>query len=398
MAQAVRRRTVLGAAAVLAVSPLLHPARAAGLPAPPAPAAPLDVSVVDVAGNLALTQPAFEAYAKAKPELVGRFTFTKAPAPELPPKIRAQQAAGSIDIDLVLTGTDALAAGIDGGIWIDLLPAHADLLPNLADVLLPGAFRMQSLAQNQGVIVSFCPAGPLLEYMPDAVTSPPASTAELLDFTKQKPDRFMYARPANSGPGRAFLMGLPYLLGDKDPKDPVNGWDNTWSYLAELDKGIEYYPTGTGATMKELGEGSRDIIASMTGWDINPRALGIVPREARMSVLKGFHWINDGHYMCIPKGLAPDRLAVLLDVAAYMLSKPAQAFGWDDGYFYPGPAVKGVPLSMAPAKSQDVIKEFGRLEYAQLIDDTPNELPLEASQMVSAFRRWDEQIGSKKAR
>ena len=56
-------------------------------------------------------------------------------------------------------------------------------------------------------------------------------------------------------------MGLPYLLGDKDPMDPVKGWDKTWAYLKELGKYIEYYPTGTGAMMKELGEGSRDMIA-----------------------------------------------------------------------------------------------------------------------------------------
>ena len=51
---------------------------------------------------------------------------------------------------------------------------------------------------------------------------------------KQNPKKFIYARPANSGPGRTFLMGLPYLLGDTDPKDPIKGWDKTWSYLKEL--------------------------------------------------------------------------------------------------------------------------------------------------------------------
>ena len=391
--QVARRAVLGGAAAAMALRPP-HPARAQS----PRVAAPLNVSVVDVAGNLALTQAAFEAYRQAKPDIIGRFTFTKAPAPELPSKIRAQQNANSVDIDIVLTGTDALAAGIEQKIWMDLLPDPAAVLPNLPDVLLPGALKMQSLARNQGVVVSFCPAGPLLEYMPDAVKTPPTSTDELLAYTKQNKDRFMYARPANSGPGRAFLMGLPYLLGDSDPKDPMKGWDKTWSYLQELDGGIEYYPTGTGATMKELGEGSRDMIASMTGWDINPRALGIVPKEAKIAVLKGFHFINDGHYVCIPKGLAKERVAVLLDVVAFLLSKPAQAFGWDDGYFYPGPAVKDVPLTLAPDKSQAVIKEFGRPEYAKLIADTPNELPLEADQMVLAFRRWDEQIGSKKTK
>ncbi len=396
MNQETTRRTVLGGAALLAAGSIVRPAMAQGTAAKPK--TPLAITVVDVAGNLALTQPAFEAYRRAKPDMVNRISFTKAPAPELPSKIRAQQNAGKVDIDFVLTGTDALAAGIDQKIWLDILPAHAASLPNLQEVLLPGAMKMQGLAQNQGVIVSFCPAGPILEYMPDKVKTPPASADELLAWTKQNPNRFMYARPANSGPGRAFLMGLPYILGDSNPKDPIKGWDKTWAYLAEIDKNVEYYPTGTGATMKELGEGSRDIITTITGWDINPRALGIVPEEAKISLIRGFHFINDGHYICIPKGLDPERTAVLLDVVSFMLTKPAQAFAWDDGYFYPGPAVRDVPLSMAPQKSQDTIKQFGRPEYEKLVAETPNELPLEADQMVLAFRRWDEQIGGKKTK
>ncbi len=81
-----------------------------------------------------------------------------------------------------------------------------------------------------------------------------------------------YARPANSGPGRTLLMGLPYILGDSDPKDPVNGWARTWAYLAELAKYIDRYPSGTTQTMKDLASGTVDIIASTTGWDINARA------------------------------------------------------------------------------------------------------------------------------
>src|ERR1700759_4050205 len=152
------RRTLLGAVgtAALARSALAQPAN---------PASPLALTVVDVAGNLALTQKAFEAYRRAKPEMVSRFTFTKAPAPELPAKLRAQQNANRVDIDLVLTGTDALAAGIEQKIWADLLPARAANLPNLQDILLEPAWRMQSLAQGQGVIISYYPSGPLLEYM-----------------------------------------------------------------------------------------------------------------------------------------------------------------------------------------------------------------------------------------
>ena len=360
------------------------------------PTSPVALNVIDVAGNLALTQKAIENYRKAKPNLVSRITFTKATAPELAGKIKAQQDAGRVDIDLVLTGTDALSAGIEQKLWVDLIPGHANSLPKLDDIYQPAAAKMQGLAKGQGVVVTYYPSGPLLEYMPDKVKTVPTTAEELLAYTKANPGRFLYARPANSGPGRTFIMGLPYILGDSNPQDPAKGWDKTWAYLKELGQNIEYYPSGTGAVMKELGEGSRDMTVSTTGWDINPRVLGVVPKEAKVAALKGFHWVADAHYMCVPKGLPNDKLAVLLDLMTFLLSKEQQAYTYDEGYFYPGPAVKGVTLDMAPPESQAAIKEFGRPEYEKLIADNPIELPLQPDQMVVAFRLWDEQVGGAK--
>ncbi|MBV8913762.1 MAG: ABC transporter substrate-binding protein, partial [Acetobacteraceae bacterium] len=133
-------------------------------------------------------------------------------------------------------------------------------------------------------------------------------------------------------------------------------------------------------------------------WDINPRVLGIVPKEAKIATLKGFHWVTDAHYACIPQGLADERVGVLLDLISFILQPAQQAFTYDEGYLYPGPAVKDVPLSMAPKESQDAIREFGRPEYEKLIADGKFELPLDADQMVLAFRRWDEEIGGKKTK
>jgi putative spermidine/putrescine transport system substrate-binding protein len=283
-------------------------------------------------------------------------------------------------------------------LWVTLFPACAAELPNLQGVLEPAAWKMQGLAQDQGVCVSYCPGGPLLEYMPDMVKTPPKTAQELLDWAKANKGQFIYARPANSGPGRAWLMGLPYILGDKDPMDPAGGWDNAWDYLREIGKYIEYYPTGTGAVMKELGEGSRSMTPTMTGWDINPRALGVVPKEAEVSTIHGFHFVTDAHYMCVPKGVQDERVAVLLQLMSYMLTPKAQAYAWDKGYFYPGPAVKDVPLSMAPQDDQKIIKEYDRPFYARLIADTPKNVPLPAQKMVYAFQRWDQQIGANVAK
>jgi putative spermidine/putrescine transport system substrate-binding protein len=392
MTNEISRRTVLGGAFGLAG------VAGWGLPAMAQvakPKSPLSLNVIDAAGNLALTQPAFDNYRKDHPDLVSRIAFTKAPSPELPGKIKAQQAANRVDIDLVIIGPDALSAGLADDIYLDVVGQHGKSLPNLKEIYLDPAWQMQEQAKGRGVVVSYYPSGPLLEYAPDRVKTPPTTADELLAWAKQNPKKFIYARPANSGPGRTFLMGLPYLLGDSNPKDPMKGWDKTWAYLKELHKTIEYYPTGTTATMKEFGDGTRDMLVTTTGWDINPRVLGIVPKEAKVTTLKGFHWVVDAHYLSIPKGVDAERIPIIVDLIGHMLKKDQQAYAYDEGYFYPGPAVKDVPLSMAPQASQDALREYGRPEYEKLIADNPKEMPLEPEQLVQAFRRWDEEIGSK---
>ena len=42
--------------------------------------------------------------------------------------------------------------------------------------------------------------------------------------------------------------------------------------------------------------------------------------------------------------MSPEKIAVLVDLLNYLLTKEAQATTYDQGYFYPGPAVKDVPL------------------------------------------------------
>ncbi|KVP74957.1 ABC transporter substrate-binding protein [Burkholderia ubonensis] len=361
-------------------------------------AAPVSINVVDVAGNLQLTQKAIEAFREKNPNLVANVTFTNAPAPQLPGKIKAMQAAGRSDIDLVLTGTDALAAGIEQNLWLKLLPDNAGALPGVLDKYAPGPRRMQDLAQGFGLEVTYMPAGPLLEYNPAKVADPPKTPAQLLAWCKAHPNKLIYARPANSGPGRTFLMGLPYVLGDKNPQDPINGWDKTWAFLKQLNDCVPYYPGGTSAVMKELGEGTRDMTVTVTGWDLNPRALGIVPADFKVQAFDDMTWVNDAHYMVIPKGVPKEKLDVLFKLMNFLLEPAQQAMTYDDGYFYPGPSVKGVTLEMAPAHSQDVVRKFGRPEYAKLLAERPHVQPLGAQAMVAAFQKWDREIGSQKSK
>ncbi|WP_332683473.1 extracellular solute-binding protein [Bosea sp. (in: a-proteobacteria)] len=388
MVNLTRRSVVAGASSLAAL-------QATGAFAQAAPASPVALNIIDVAGNLQLTQAAIEKFAKDNPKLISRLNFSRAPSPELPAKLKAQQDANRVDIDMVLTGPGAMSDGVQQGLWVDVWKSHTAALPKAEEIYHEQALMMQrNFGQNEGVAVVYSPSGPLFEYAADRLKTVPKTAEEFLAYVKQNKNRFTYARPLNSGPGWTFLQGLPYILGDSDPSDPMNGWTKSWAYLKELGTGIDYYPGGTTPTMKELGEGTRDVIVSTLGWDINPRALGIVPKEAKVFVLANTHWIPDTQFMCIPKGVAAAKIPVILALMSHMLKPEAQAATYDKGYFYPGPAVKGVTLAMAPKESQDVIKEYGRPEYDGLIGSLPTRPPLTPERLVAAFRRWDQEIGA----
>jgi putative spermidine/putrescine transport system substrate-binding protein len=365
---------------------------------PDKPSKPVELNILDVAGNLQLTQGMIDEFVKTHPDIIGKVNTTKATAPDMPGKLKAEQNAGQSQTHLVLTGTDGLAAVVEQKLVLNVLPDHSAKFPNLESNYLPPAAEMQKLAENQGITVTYYPAGPLLEYDPAKVPNPPTTPQELLDWAKANPKKFQYAKPANSGPGRTFLMGLPYLLGDKDPKDPVNGWDKTWAYLKDLGQYVDYYPGGTTDTMKNLANGTSTIVASTTGWDINPRVLGTVPEGMKISTFKDFHWITDAHYAVIPKGVSADVLSANLALIKFMLEPKQQAKAYDKGYFYPGPAVKDVTLDMAPQDSKDALAKYGRPEYDKLIESNPKETSLPAKQQVAAFQKWDREIGSGKTK
>ena len=132
----------------------------------------------------------------------------------------------------------------------------------------------------------------------------PKTAAGFPGLCEANPKRFTYARPVNSGPGWTFLQGLPYILGDKDPSDPMKGWDKTWAYLKELGTGIDYYPGGTRATMKELGEGTRDVIVSTLRLGHQSARARHRAEGGEVFALEGTHWVPDTQFMCIPKGVA----------------------------------------------------------------------------------------------
>lgn len=364
--------------------------------APALPSKPVTLNVIDGGGDLQLSQPAIDEFAKLNPKLVSKVTYSKSTGPELAGKVQAGQRAGKVQYNVVVAGYGEIAAGAQQGLWQRLLPNFEKTLGDVASKYQPGAKKMFDLIDGNALTTYYNPNGPLLEYNPGKVKRAPDTPAKLLAWAKANPKKFTYARPANSGPGRTLLMGLPYILQDSNPRDPDKGWDKTWAFLKSLDRYIDHYPSGTGVTMDELTSGAVDMIASTTGWDVNPRALGVVPKEFKIQTFDGFRFVADAHYIAIPRGVPAGEQAVILELMKFMLTPHAQGYAYDKGYFYPGPAVKDVPLSQAPAESQKVVREFARPEYEKLFESVPVETQLDVDDIVYMFDRWDREVGGSK--
>lgn len=355
---------------------------------------PITLNIIDVSGSMQLVGDSIDQFKAANPDLIGDVVVKKSTALEVPSLLKAQILSEDMKTNLIFTGIDGLSTCIDRDVIENIMPAYGSRFPDLESNYSSGAKATYDLVKGYAITYVYSPSGPFFTYNPDTVQNIPKTPDELLAFAKANPGKFTYARPAGSGPGRIFLQGLPYILGDKDPKDPKT-WDKTWAYLKELNQYIDYYPAKTGTTFTELKAGKRSIIASQLGWDMNQRIIGGIPQTYQGFVLNNTTLVADAQYMAIPKGLSDEQKNVVLKLMAWLMTPKMQAITYDSGYFYPGPSVKNVSLDMAPKESQDKIKPAIRQSYEDSINTLPNSTQLDTTKFMDALNMWDQLFGTK---
>ncbi len=355
---------------------------------PSSAAEPIVLSIIDTGGDLASTQVIIENYKKANPDKVKEIRIQRAPAPELPAKIKAQQDAGRLDINLVLTGQDG-GAFLAANNQLIKIPDFEKLFPR--DDMTPAGKALWDEGKDYMVPSVGNAGGPVFVYNPSKVPNPPKTADELMAWAKANPGKLMYARPANSGPGRSIVMGMAHILNDSKPLDPDKGWDKTWAYLKELGQYVEYYPTGTAITLKEFAQGQRWIIAGIMEWDMKPRAQSVIPPDSKITILQNTTFVVDGHYWCIPTGVPPEQVEVILDLMKFMRKPEQQVLSWP-GFI--GPTITAATMDKAPKDIQDLVKEFWRSEYDEVGTKWKVSSPLGVKELSYAMDRWDREIGA----
>jgi putative spermidine/putrescine transport system substrate-binding protein len=351
-------------------------------------AEPIVLSIIDTGGDLASTQVIIENYKKANPDKVKEIRIQRAPAPELPAKIKAQQDAGRLDINLVLTGQDG-GAFLAANNQLIKIPNFEKLFPR--DEMTPAGKALYDEGRDYMVPSVGNAGGPVFVYNPSKVPNPPKTAEELMAWAKANPGRLMYARPANSGPGRSIVLGMAHILNDSKPLDPDKGWDKTWAYLKELGQYVEYYPTGTAITLKEFAQGQRWIIAGIMEWDMKPRAQSVIPPDSKITILQNTTFVVDGHYWCIPAGVPQEQVDVILDLMKFMRRPEQQVLSWP-GFI--GPTITAATMDKAPKDIQELVKEFWRPEYDEVGTKWKVSAPLGVKELSFAMDRWDREVGA----
>jgi putative spermidine/putrescine transport system substrate-binding protein len=350
---------------------------------------PITLSIMEAGGDLASVQVILDNYKKAFPNKFKDILVQRVPEPELSAKVKAQQDAGRLDINLIMTGQAGGAELVRGNQLIRLLPTYEKMFPR--GELTDAGRALQDEGEGYLLPSVVSNGGPVFIYNPNKVPNPPKTAEQLMAWAKANPKRFLYARPANSGPGRSILAGMPFILKDKDPKDPQKGWEKTWAYLKELGKYMDYYPTGTLFTLREFAQEQRWMIAGIMEWDMKPRAEGVVPPDAKITILENTTFVVDGHAWAIPKGTPQNQVDAILDLMKFMRRPEQQVLTWKA---FIGPSIKAATLDKAPADLQKYVKEYWRPEYDQIGTRWKVTAMLPQDKLNYATDRWDREVGA----
>lgn len=342
--------------------------------------------------RLAEFLPTFRSFAASQPDLLFETLVRDDDNGLAAPEILAALRAGRPHADAALTDVDGFAWGSARGAWRSL-PASLRGAGEASAGRL--ARLMQPLTGEEAMLVSADPGGPFLLHRPSALPDPPRGAAALLDYARGNPGRFLYPRPSESALGQQFLMALPYLLQDRDPSDVQTGWTESWAWLEELDRYVDYYPSDAAAAFDEFAMGGIDLLpASLTAF-LRGRMDGQLPEETRFTGFEEGRIVPQGIFLVMPRHAADERLALVEPFARFLLSPEVQSRAFGRGLL---PGAPDFGVSQAAPRTEAERSAWSRAlpaEAAARVAAAPVAPPLGPYQLAFMLRRWDERIGAR---
>ncbi|UPY38605.1 hypothetical protein [Sediminicoccus sp. KRV36] len=332
-------------------------------------------------------------FARQSPRMVGEFSVQGAQAGWIAGAFATEQQAGRALTDAVLTDNVGLVLGAAQQLWQNL-PADMRALGG-AEVARRNGL-MSPLAGEIATVVSAAPGGPLLLHSLHDLPAVPRTAAALLDFARERPRRFLYARPGESQLGLQFISALPHLLGDTDPADPARGWARSWAYLEELGEHVSFYASSSAAAVEELASGRCELLPALLTTYLRERANGGLPEQVRFTLFDNGPLIPLGLFLAVPQRVSVTLLPAISSLADFLLRPEIQRQGFGRGLL-PGAAAE---LSVA---ADGMLSPIERAAWDTLlppvtagsIAGAPLVPPLSPDRLAYMMRRWDEQIGAR---
>ena len=365
-----------------------------GLPARAQPMGPMPtLHVVVTAESMHPILPSLTKFALSHSDLVREVVIERQEPSWLLGAFAREVRAGRPPAEVVLAGTTGLMLGATRELW-QPLPARlrnagGAMVGHRTGLMLP-------VAGAVGLVISATAGGPILLHSAQALPRPPRTALELLDYARENPGRFLYPRPSLSAFGRLFASALPYLLQDAAPADPQAGWDRTWSYLAELGRHVDYYPTSGTAALEELAEGGCDLLPGLLLSWVREREAGRFSEDIAVDLLDPAPLIPLGLFLLVPRGVSAECLPVIEALAEFLLQADIQRMGFGRGILPGEPG--GLGIAEEDHQTPAELTANDRRVPASLaarIAAQPLAPPLDPDYAVYMLRRWDEQIGAR---
>ena len=282
-----------------------------------------DTNITDWLQNIVI--PAFE---KEYPQYTVQFTNTRSAGtqPIVDRAIAALQTNSDPQVEVIDTDPRSYPDAEKAGLWYK--PTVTDI-PNLKNIIKAAADLTDEGAAYRGSQV-------LIAYNSDAIPEKevPKTFADLIEWIKAHPGKFVYCRPDKGGSGGNFVVRALYEVSGNDPKLWTPEFDQKlvdkyypklWDLLNSInadiyDKGA--YPAGNNPVLELFSNGEVDMISAWSDQAIQAISKGVLPPSTKLLQFSDLPMPGGYTHWSIPKNAA--NLKGAQDFVNYTLSAEGQ--------------------------------------------------------------------------